>query len=422
MRAKLTNAWLAKLVPQRTRFEVHDDGLPGFSARVSPDGSVVYYARYRLPDGRQVRMKLGSGSVLTPAQARDLAKEALADAVKGVDPAEKRRLAHAHTLKTFLEQEYEPWLAANRKAGAYMAQRIRVGCESFLGKRLVEISPWLVEKWRVKFAKNHGAVNANRVLAYLKACLGRAVEWGHLKENLLHKVKKFKEDPHPRVRFLSSDEEQGLMRALDDREDNMRRERDSHNAWCRERNREAWPDLRAGAYADHLKPMVLVSLNTGLRRGELFSLEWRDIDLDKKILTIRGAKAKSGVTRHVPLNTAVLETLQTWRRQTLVNGLAFPSKDGKRFDNCNSAWEKVLEQANISDFHWHDMRHTFASKLVMAGVDLNTVRELLGHSDIKMTLRYSHLAPEHKARAVEKITFQSSDNIVPLPVAESRNA
>jgi len=85
----------------------------------------------------------------------------------------------------------------------------------------------------------------------------------------------------------------------------------------------------------------------------------------------------------------------------LGNSRVFESEDGARFDNVNSSWKKLLEDAKISDFRWHDMRHHFASRLAMGAVDLNTIGELLGHSDYGMTLRYAHLAPEHRREAVE---------------------
>lgn len=93
-----------------------------------------------------------------------------------------------------------------------------------------------------------------------------------------------------------------------------------------------------------------------------------------------------------------------WKHINKCEGLVFQSiKTGTAFSHVKKSWARVLEKAKIKNFRWHDMRHHFASKLVMAGVDLNTVRELLGHSDIKMTLRYAHLAPEHEANAVAKL-------------------
>lgn len=100
-----------------------------------------------------------------------------------------------------------------------------------------------------------------------------------------------------------------------------------------------------------------------------------------------------------------------WRKNIYVDRLVFPNpKSGNAFDNVNKAWTGILGVAEIENFRWHDMRHHFASKLVMNGVDLNTVRELLGHADIKMTLRYAHLAPEHKANAVEKLVKHEQKN------------
>ncbi len=149
--------------------------------------------------------------------------------------------------------------------------------------------------------------------------------------------------------------------------------------------------------------MVLLFLHTGLRRGEVFNLNWADVDLDRANLTVHGTGAKNQQTRHVPLNTEALAVLEGWRNQTKDDGLIFPGKSGERFNNIRRSWSGVLDAANISGFRLHDLRHTFASRLVMAGVDLNTVRELLGHSDYAMTLRYAHLAPEHKAAAVARL-------------------
>lgn len=80
--------------------------------------------------------------------------------------------------------------------------------------------------------------------------------------------------------------------------------------------------------------------------------------------------------------------------------MVFPGKNGEKLKSVKKAWANILKLAQIKNFRWHDLRHHFASKLAMGGVDLNTIRELLGHSDIQMTLRYAHLAPQHKAKAV----------------------
>lgn len=157
--------------------------------------------------------------------------------------------------------------------------------------------------------------------------------------------------------------------------------------------------------------MILLSINTGLRRGEIFNMTWDNVNFERKLLTIEGAYAKSGKTRHIPLNTEALLTLKTWRQQYENDHLVFPSLDNLPFDNIKKAWGGILNLANIKNFRWHDLRHHFASRLVMVGVDLNTVRELLGHSDMTMTLRYAHLAPEHKANAVEKL--MNANNISP---------
>ncbi|MNR46070.1 site-specific tyrosine recombinase XerC [compost metagenome] len=103
------------------------------------------------------------------------------------------------------------------------------------------------------------------------------------------------------------------------------------------------------------------------------------------------------------MNEEIFIVLEEWKKQTGETLYVFPNQEGGRFEDVKSAWLKLLERAEVTGFRWHDMRHDFASRLVMAKQSLNTVRELLGHSDIKMTLRYAHLAPETKAAAVELI-------------------
>src|SRR5262249_28165316 len=114
------------------------------------------------------------------------------------------------------------------------------------------------------------------------------------------------------------------------------------------------------------------------------------------------ASAKSRKARHVPLNAEAFDVLKRWRKyQTAETGLAFPGATGARLTHINKAWAGLVKAAKLVDFHFHDCRHHFASRLVMSGADLYTVKELLGHSEFEMTQRYAHLSPEHKAKVVQ---------------------
>lgn len=139
------------------------------------------------------------------------------------------------------------------------------------------------------------------------------------------------------------------------------------------------------------------------------------INLSERSLILGGEITKNSSSRYIPLNDEAYNLLnQLYNKSDLKNGLVFPSKNNQPFNHVKRSWASVLEKAEISQFRWHDLRHHFASKLVMAGVDLNTVRELLGHSDIKMTLRYAHLAPEHKINAVKKIDWSFKNKSVQI--------
>jgi integrase len=135
----------------------------------------------------------------------------------------------------------------------------------------------------------------------------------------------------------------------------------------------------------------------------LLSLRWENVDLVNNVVTVTAENAKSGKARHVPLNNESKQTLAGWQKDTKEQGFGFEGEPNKPITDVKKAWGNLLVEAKISEFNFHDLRHHFASKLVMLGVDLNTVRELLGHANLDMTIRYAHLAPEHKAAAVNLI-------------------
>lgn len=142
-----------------------------------------------------------------------------------------------------------------------------------------------------------------------------------------------------------------------------------------------------------MTPAVLLSINTGLRRGELLKLRWSSIDFTRQLLTVDGANAKTRQTRHVPLNDEAMSVLIRWREQSGGGLQVFEIATGLK-----TALSHLLKRAKIAGFRWHDLRHHFASRLVQRGVPLNPVRDLLGHSSIAMTLRYAHLAPDQRRR------------------------
>jgi len=421
MKKKLTETTVKSAASHPKPYEIFDTQTSGFLLRIQPSGAKAYYVQYRRPGGRRARHRLGTTAVLSTAQARDAAKEFLAAVQLGDDPAEAKRLAKAATLETFLRDVYRPWVVEHRRSGQATYDRLMAAFEPLLTKSLHELTPFALQHWRSKRKKSDDVKNVtlNRDVAALRSALSWAVKHGYLAAHPLTGLDRLSQhDSEAKVRYLTPDEETRLMVALDAREEDLRAKRDRFNKWRADRGHSTYPDLRKMPFADHLKPMVLISLNTGVRRGELFGLEWRDIDFDRSVITVRAATAKSGKQRHIPMNATVRTTLTGWRKQTTSTSLVFRSSTGGPFDNVNKAWKAVLKEAGLHGaFRWHDQRHDFASKLVMRGVDLYVVKELLGHASIMMTEKYAHLAPVQKRAAVEMLDtpLPAADNVVAFP-------
>ena len=411
---KIDRAFLRRLECTGKYQEYSDTELRGFAVRVTPAGCVSYVIRWVKPSRQHGRRVIGHFPQMNPSEARALAIAELRNVDKLADTAaeileRKRRLAEVtqlrsegETLGGYIDGNYSRQISIKYKSADKTIKRLKACFKDFLGKPLMEFTRADIENWRYQRLKRGlKPATLEREINGLKGVFSRAVKDGLLTQSPLGGLEPLSIAGSHRVRWLSRDEEKRLRQALDERQRRDRSGRDSGNEWRRQRNIEPLPDMSGLAYTDHLKPMVLLSLNTGLRQGELLSLEWTMVDLERKFLTVTAVNSKTSRERHVPINDEAFDVLTHWRQQSPKRArYVFEGEEGRPMTSLKTAWTRLLADAGIQDFTWHDMRHHFASVLVMGGVDLNTVRELLGHSDIKMTLRYAHLEPEHKAAAV----------------------
>ena len=210
----------------------------------------------------------------------------------------------------------------------------------------------------------------NRCLAILRKMFNLAVEWGYLQEQQRPKFKLFPEKDNRKERILAQDEEAKLFQAS----------------------------------APHLRPILTVALHTGMRLGEILGLTWTQVDLKKGL--IRVERTKSGLSRIIPINSALYEALGALTGHNAGASLFKNAKTGKPLTSVKTAFLAACRRAGISGLRFHDLRHTFASRLVESGADIITVKELLGHSSVKITERYTHSQGEQKKFAVSLLTVR----------------
>jgi len=321
----------------------------------------VWWIRYAGVDGK-IRFESSGSSTFRDAEAKLTQKRK--DVQEGKDTEPARRIGN-HTFKE-LSEKYLAW-AQYQKAIRSKKGFVKALEERFGNLPLRHFSTRLLEEYQTqRLTAGNLPATVNRHLATLKHMIRKAVDWEMVDEETVKRVRKAKQlaENNRRVRFLSGEESRALIKAC----------------------------------AEHLRPIVITALNTGMRKEEILSLQWdKHIDLRHNFILLD--MTKNGERRQIPISAMLRETLQGIVRRVDVP-YVFHDGEGRRYTDIKKGFAGACKRAGITDFKFHDSRHTFASLLVMGGVDLVTVGNLLGHKDIKMTLRYAHLAPAHKAASM----------------------
>ncbi len=327
--------------------------------------SGVWWIRYADTMGRIRREKAG-----TKSSALTLYRKRKTEALQGKKLPESLRTPAV----SFAELAHDALIYSKIHKRTYEDDVLRMPwlLVDFRERAADAITPQDLEHHLSQMAeeRNWAPASVNRYRALISLIFRLGIENGKVKENPARLVK-HRLVNNARTRWLSPEEEVRLRIAIEAR------------------------------HPEHM-PELEIALNTGLRLSEMYGLTWENVNLSQRVLTV--PRSKNGEMRHVPINSAALCALRELRKrgdgaeQVIRNAKGLPLSDPRHW------FETAVRMARIRDFSWHCLRHTFASRLVMAGVDLRTVQELLGHKSIAMTVRYSHLSPAHTLAAVERLS------------------
>jgi len=346
-----------------------------------------WYIDYYLPNGKRKREAVTIPGVDASKINREDAKKALsirkAEIAQGkfdIVQTITKPLLFEKLVNTFIED----YSKGNKKSWTRDVTSCKALGAYFGGKKLTQITPWQVDKYKSKRLKDISRLGRpiskatiNRELACLKTMLNYAVGEGWLSSNPLIGYKLYKERPS-KVRVVTKEEFQRVYEAA----------------------------------SEFLKPILMTAYNTGMRRGEILNLKWENVSLSQGY--IRVEETKNGESRYIPINKQLNEALKSVKYNA--SGEYVFSRGGELVSTFKTAFNAAVRRSGVARFTFHDLRHTFASVLVMKGVDLATVQELLGHKSITMTKRYSHPTPEHKRQAIEKLDLEVMDTYLDTKV------
>jgi len=263
---------------------------------------------------------------------------------------------------------YLEYAENNKRSWTRDRQSIGHFLKHFGNKTLQQLNPWIIEKYKSERSKEVKPATVNRELGILRNMLNKAVDWRMIESSPFKGVKLFRVS-NVNLRIISNEEF----------------------------------DLLYESSSLDLKPILLCAISTGMRLGELLSLKWNDTNLNDGYILVRDSK--NFESRTIPINATLLKALSDLKKHS-ESEYVFEGRKAMR-KSIQRAWTKALKTSGIAHCRFHDLRHSFASRLVMNGVDLVTLSELLGHKSLTMTRRYSHPTPEHKRKAVESLNFET---------------
>ena len=326
-----------------------------------------YYLDYRA-NGKRVRKSVGTNKRL----AELALKEVEVQLHKGILPAALPKKELATVIDEFLEF-YKAAVKPNTfRQCKWVVLRFQKHLESIPFITLIQhVQPHHIEQYKMKRMQQRKPCTVNYDLKALNGLFGYAERLGYITENPVSKVKKVRVT-QKRPRFFSKDE---LKRFF-------------------------------AACVEFEQAVFMTLLYTGMRKGELRNLEWEDIDFERQTIKIQEKdewEPKGGKSREVPIHDEIYPIL---KRQEKRNGSVqwvFARKDGGRVSGIWQRFQRIATKAGIKRATVHTFRHTFASYMVMSGVDLPTVQKLLGHQNVKTTMIYAHLAQEHVRSAISKL-------------------
>ena len=350
----------------KRKVDYYDTQVTGFVLEVRASGGATYYLRYRDSHGKQCQYKIGDYKSIPFERAKQAAMQARVRVVLGENPQAQKKLKKlVPTFAQLTHDHYLPFVKGYKRSwGCDVSLLTNHLLPAFGSKRLDEITEKSISDMQQRMrSKGYAKGTCNRVMVLIKYMFKLAQQW---------KLPGAEQDPaagiklvdpqNERERYLSTEETQRLRHAI-----------------------ENSPNKQ-------LKNIVALLLLTGARKRELLDARWEDVDLERRNWRI--PMSKSGKPRHVPLSNAVIDLLKDLPKWSGCPYVVPNPKTLNPYNSIQCSWNTARENAGLKDVRMHDLRHSMASNMVNSGRSIYEVSKILGHSQIKTSQRYAHLAHE----------------------------